>query len=94
MYIKKYNEFSIVKDIGMTEEEFWDKVKEALKLFTENEYICTCHMEDSDIFVIHYNYADPSYGDYYPYWLLPEEEETVVYEEDKKEDEVPPNAKN
>ena len=94
MYIKKYNEFSIFKDPGMTEEEFWNKVKEALKLFTENKYICTCRMEDSDVFVIHYNYADPSYGDYFPYWLLPEEEETVVYEEDEKKDEVPPDAKN
>ena len=34
------------------------------------------------IVVIEYKSAEQSYGDYYPYWLLPEEIESVIYEND------------
>ena len=34
------------------------------------------------IVAIEYKSADQSYGDYYPYWLLPEEIESVIYEND------------
>ena len=34
------------------------------------------------IVAIDYNYANQTYGDIYPYWLLPEEIESVEWKDD------------
>lgn len=74
-YDRQFNEVNWRKAIG-----------EAIDVLINAGYVCVVRGEDCDICVIDYNYADRSFGDYHPVWLLPEEEESVVYEEHKEEE--------
>lgn len=91
--IRKANSFVIKKsdcESGYSrqfDEVKWRKViGEAIDGLINAGYVCVVRGEDCGVYVIDYNYADRSFGDYYPVWLLPEEEESVVYEEYKEEE--------
>ena len=91
--IRKANSFVIKKsdcESGYSrqfDEVKWRKViGEAIDGLINAGYVCVVRGEDCGVCVIDYNYADRSFGDYYPVWLLPEEEESVVYEEYKEEE--------
>lgn len=81
--MKKVNELVICKEDYDSVEDFENAVKKAIFVLLDNNYIMTLKYDANDkamgIVAIHYNYAEKEYGDYYPYWLLPEEEESVVY---------------
>lgn len=83
--MKKVNELVVVREEYKTQEDFENAVKDAIMVLLNNDYIMTVKYDDKGlgIVVIEYNPIQQEWGDYYPYWLLPEEEETVVYNEDK-----------
>lgn len=75
------NEMTICRDNYKTQEEFETAVKTAVMLLLNEDYILTIKYDDKGfgIIVIHYDYADRSYGCDYPYWLSPEEIEQVNF---------------
>lgn len=77
--MKKVNELVICKEDYESVKDFKNAVKKAIFVLLDNNYIMTVDCDEMDIVVIHYDDAEKIYGDYYPYWLSPEEEESVVY---------------
>ena len=76
--MKKVNELIICKEDYDSIENFENAVKKAIFVLLNNKYIMTVEYDETGIVIIHYDDTDKIYGDYYPYWLLPEEE-SVVY---------------
>ena len=61
------------------------KSKKAVMLLLNADQIMTIRYGEKGlgIVAIEYKYADQSYGDYYPYWLLPDEIESVIFDEER-----------
>ena len=59
------------------ENEFQNKLAEALMLLMGAGYICTVREDEVGIIVINYERDDHSYGSPYPYWLTPEQAESI-----------------
>lgn len=80
----KVNRITVCRDEYNSKEEFENAIKDAVMVLLNNNYIMTVRYDEKGlgIVAIDYNYSDQSYGDAYPYWLLPEEIESVEYEED------------
>ena len=77
--MQKANRIVVCMEDYKNKEEFENAIKEAVKVLLDNNYIMTIRWDDKGlgIVVIDFNHDDQSYGDYYPYWLLPEEIEIV-----------------
>ena len=82
--MSKVNELVLCRYEYDSQEEFEDEIKKAVMLLLNADQIMTIRYDEKDlgIVVIEYKYDDQSYGDYYPYWLLPDEIESVVFDED------------
>ena len=82
--MSKVNELVLCRYEYDSQEEFESEVKKAVMLLLNANQIMTIRYDEKGlgIVVIEYKYDDQSYGDYYPYWLLPDEIESVVFDED------------
>lgn len=82
--MSKVNELVLCRYEYDSQEEFEDEIKKAVMLLLNAGQIMTIRYDEKGlgIVVIEYKYDDQSYGDYYPYWLLPDEIESVVFDED------------
>ena len=82
--MNKVNELVLCRYEYDSQEEFEDEIKKAVMLLLNAGQIMTIRYDEKGlgIVVIEYKYDDQSYGDYYPYWLLPDEIESVVFDED------------
>lgn len=81
--MNKVNELVLCKEDYDSQEEFENEIKKAVMLLLNANQIMTIRYDEKGfgIVVIEYKYADQSYGDYYPYWLLPDEIESVIFDE-------------
>ena len=82
--MSKVNELVLCRENYESQEKFEDEIKKAVMLLLNADQIMTIRYDEKGlgIVVIEYKYDDQSYGDYYPYWLLPDEIESVVFDED------------
>ena len=82
--MNKVNELVLCRENYDSQEEFENEIKKAVMLLLNANQIMTIRYDEKGlgIVVIEYKYDDQSYGDYYPYWLLPDEIESVVFDED------------
>ena len=85
-FMNKVNELVLCRDEYNSQDEFENEIKKAVMLLLNANQIMTIRYDEKGlgIIVIEYKYADRSYGNYYPYWLLPEEIESVIYNEDRE----------
>lgn len=78
-----YNTLVLCKSKYNSEYEFWDVVKQAIKLLLDEEYIITVRYDANEknlgVICIDYNPADQSFGCHYPRWLTPEQYENVIW---------------
>ena len=80
--MNKVNELVICKKEFENKEEFKQRLTEALTVLLESEYICKIRLDETDIIVIEYEYADQTFGHPYPYWLTPEQVERIPLDDD------------
>ena len=82
--MNKVNRITVCRDEYKSKEEFENAIKDAVMVLLNNNYIMTVRYDEKGlgIVAIDYNYADQSYGDTYPYWLLPEEIESVEWKDE------------
>lgn len=80
--MNKVNELVICKKDFETKEEFKQRLTEAITVLLESEYICKVKLDETNIIVIEYEYADQSFGHPYPYWLTPEQCESIPLDDD------------
>ena len=82
--MNKVNELVLCRQNYDSQEVFEDEIKKAVMVLLNANQIMTIRYDEPGlgIVVIEYKSAEQSYGDYYPYWLLPEEIESVIYEND------------
>lgn len=83
--MNKVNELVICQDKYGSQEEFENEIKKVVMLLLNADQIMTIRYDEKGlgIIAIEYKYADQSYGDYYPYWLLPDEIESVLFDEER-----------
>lgn len=84
--MSRVNELVLCREIYGSQEEFENEIKTAVMLLLNANQIMTIRYDEKGlgIVAIEYKHADQSYGDYYPYWLSPEEIESVIYNEDRE----------
>ena len=83
--MNKVNKLVLCRENYESQEEFEDEIKKAVMLLLNADQIMTIRYDEKGlgIVAIEYKYADQSYGDYYPYWLLPDEIESVIFDEER-----------
>lgn len=81
--MNKVNELVLCRENYDSQEEFENEIKKAVMLLLNANQIMTIRYDEKGLGIVSIEYADQSYGDYYPYWLLPEEIESVLYNEDR-----------
>ena len=83
--MSRVNELVLCRENYESQEEFEDEIKKAVMLLLNADQIMTIRYDEKGlgIVAIEYKYADQSYGDYYPYWLLPDEIESVIFDEER-----------
>ena len=83
--MSRVNELVLCRENYESQEKFEDEIKKAVMLLLNADQIMTIRYDEKGlgIVAIEYKYADQSYGDYYPYWLLPDEIESVIFDEER-----------
>ena len=83
--MSRVNELVLCRENYESQEEFENEIKKAVMLLLNADQIMTIRYDEKGlgIVAIEYKYADQSYGDYYPYWLLPDEIESVIFDEER-----------
>lgn len=83
--MSRVNELVLCRENYESQEEFENEIKKAVMLLLNANQIMTIRYGEKGlgIVAIEYKYADQSYGDYYPYWLLPDEIESVIFDEER-----------
>lgn len=83
--MNKVNKLVLCREDYESQEEFENEIKKAVMLLLNANQIMTIRYDEKGlgIIVIEYKYADQSLGDYYPYWLSPDEIESVVFDEER-----------
>ena len=83
--MSRVNELVLCRENYESQEKFEDEIKKAVMLLLNADQIMTIRYDEKGfgIIVIEYKYADQSYGDYYPYWLSPDEIESVVFDKER-----------
>lgn len=83
--MNKVNELVLCRESYGSQEEFENEIKKAVMLLLNADQIMTIRYDEKGLGIIdiEYKYADQSYGDYYPYWLLPDEIESVIFDEER-----------
>lgn len=86
--MKDVNEIVICREEYETTEDFENAIKKAVMVLLDNNYIMTVRYDEKGlgIVVIEYNYADQSYGDYYPVWLSPTEIESIIWDGENEDE--------
>lgn len=86
--MNKVNELVLCREDYESQEEFENEIKKAVMLLLNANQIMTVRYDEKGlgIIVIEYKYADQNYGDYYPYWLSPEEIESVIFYDERVDD--------
>lgn len=81
----KVNELVLCKDNYSSQEEFENEIKNAVMLLLNANQIMTIRYDEKGLGIvsIEYEHDDQSYGDYYPYWLLPDEVESIEFNNDE-----------
>ena len=84
--MNKVNKLVLCRENYDSQEEFEDEIKKAVMLLLNANQIMTIRYDEKGlgIVAIEYKYADQSYGDYYPYWLLPDEIESIIFDEERE----------
>ena len=82
--MSRVNELVLCRENYESQEEFENEIKKAVMLLLNADQIMTIRYDEKGlgIVAIEYKYADQSYGDYYPYWLLPDEIESIIFDEE------------
>ena len=85
--MNKVNSIVICRDNYNSQEEFENAIKDAVMVLLNNDYIMTVRYDEKGlgIVAIDYNYSDESFGDCYPYWLMPEEYESIIWNNEGEE---------
>ena len=78
--MNKVNELVLCRQNYDSQEVFEDEIKKAVMVLLNANQIRTIRYDEPGLGIVAIEYQ--SYGDYYPYWLLPEEIESVIYEND------------
>jgi hypothetical protein len=78
--LKKVNELVLCSEDYSNENEFRNKIVEAIMLLTGAGYICVVREDEIGIIAIEFERSDRSYGSPYPYWLTPEQAESIPSE--------------
>ena len=88
--MNKVNELVLCREDYDSQEEFENEIKKAVMLLLNANQIMTIRYDEKGlgIIVIEYKYADQSYGDYYPYWLSPDEIESVIFDGERGNDDA------
>ena len=88
--MNKVNELVLCRENYESQEEFEDEIKKAVMLLLNADQIMTIRYGEKGlgIVAIEYKYADQSYGDYYPYWLLPDEIESAIFDDERGDDDA------
>ena len=83
--MNRVNELVLCRENYESQEEFENEIKKAVMLLLNANQIMAIRYDEKGlgIVAIEYKYADQSYGDYYPYWLLPDEIESVIFDEER-----------
>ena len=83
--MSRVNELVLCRENYGSQEEFENEIKKAVMLLLNADQIMTIRYDEKGlgIIAIEYKYADQSHGDYYPYWLSPEEIESVIFDEER-----------
>ena len=78
------------KILGVNKDADENEIKKAVMLLLNANQIMTIKYDEKGlgIVAIEYKYADRSYGDYYPYWLSPDEIESVVFDNERGNDDA------
>lgn len=86
--MNKVNELVLCREDYESQEEFENEIKKAVMLLLNANQIMTVRYDEKGlgIIIIEYKYADQNYGDYYPYWLSPEEIESVIFDNERVDD--------
>ena len=84
--MSRVNKLVLHRENYSSQEEFEDEIKKAVTLLLNADQIMIIRYDEKGlgIVAIEYKYADQSYGDYYPYWLLPDEIESVIFDEERE----------
>lgn len=87
--MKRVNEIVICRNKYDSQEEFESAIRDAVIVLLNNDYIMTIKYDEKGlgIVAIEYNYGDQTFGDAYPYWLMPEEWESVTWNDEKEDEE-------
>lgn len=88
--MNKVNELVLCREDYESQEEFENEIKKAVMLLLNANQIMTVRYDEKGlgIIIIEYKYADQNYGDYYPYWLSPEEIESVIFDSERGNDDA------
>lgn len=88
--MNKVNKLVLCREDYESQEEFENEIKKAVMLLLNANQIMTIRYDEKGlgIIVIEYKYADQNYGDYYPYWLLPDEIESVIFDGERGNDDA------
>ena len=79
--MSKVNELVLCRE--NYESQFEDEIKKAVMLLLNADQIMTIRYDEKGLGIVAIEYADQSYSDYYPYWLLPDEIESVIFDEER-----------
>ena len=81
--MSKVNELVLCRENYESQEKFEDEIKKAVMLLLNADQIMTIRYDEKGLGIVDIEYADQSYSDYYPYWLLPDEIESVIFDEER-----------
>ena len=81
--MSRVNELVLCRENYESQEEFEDEIKKAVMLLLNADQIMTIRYGEKGLGIVAIEYADQSYSDYYPYWLLPDEIESVIFDEER-----------
>ena len=83
--MSRVNELVLCRENYGSQEEFENEIKKAVMLLLDAEYIMTIKYDEKGLGIVAIEYADQSYSDYCPYWLLPDEIESVIFDEEREQ---------
>ena len=83
--LTKYLEEKLIIKKKIREEEFENEIKKAVMLLLNANQIMTIRYDEKGLGIVAIEYADQSYSDYCPYWLLPDEIESVIFDEEREQ---------
>ena len=83
--MSKVNELVLCRENYESQEKFEDEIKKAVMLLLNADQIMTIRYDEKGLGIVVIEYADQSYSDYCPYWLLPDEIESVIFDEEREQ---------